>query len=80
MALVGAVTGLVVTAKLALVAPAAIVTEAGTLPATALLLDKLITAPPIGAGPFIVTVPVDEFPPPTSDGAKLSDWRPTLRL
>jgi hypothetical protein len=78
--LVDAVTGPVVTVKLALVAPAAIVTEAGTLATPVLLLDRLITAPARGAGPFIVTVPVEEPPPPTLDGAKLSELRATLRL
>jgi hypothetical protein len=75
-----AVTGLVVTVKVELVAPGATVADAGTLAAAVLLLDKVITAPAMGAGPFSVTVPVEEPPPPTLDGATLSDERPTLRL
>lgn len=52
----------VVMANVPVVAPAAIVIEAGT---TALVeLDVSVTrAPPAGAGPFRVTVPVGEFPP-----------------
>jgi|GraSoi2013_115cm_1033766.scaffolds.fasta_scaffold344723_1 hypothetical protein len=80
LTLVLAVTGLVVTAKVALVAPGAAVTEGGTLAAAGLSLDKLITAPARGAGPFSVRVPVEEPPPPTLDGDRLSPARPTLRL
>lgn len=75
-----AVTVLVVTLKVALVAPGATVADAGTLAAAVLSLDKAITAPLMGAGPFNVTVPVEEPPPPILDGATLSEERPTLRL
>jgi hypothetical protein len=65
----------VVTLKVALVAPAGTVTPlAGTL-AAALLLESNTTAPPLGAGPFSVTVPVDvpSGPPITLVGFKVSE-------
>ena len=57
-----AVTGEVVMVKLALVAPAATVTLAGT-EADALLSESVTTAPPDGAAPVKVTVPCEELPP-----------------
>jgi hypothetical protein len=69
---VDAETTLVVTAKVALVAPAAIVTLAGTRAAVVLLLESVTCAPPAGAGPLNVTVPVDEFPPTTLVGFSVS--------
>jgi hypothetical protein len=62
-----AVTALVLTANVALVAPAATVTLPGTV-AAALLLDSVTAAPPAGAAPLNVTVPVDAFPPATLVG------------
>lgn len=71
-------TGLVVTMNVAVVAPSGIVIEPGTLATVGSLLDKEMTAPPLGAGPPNVTVPVDELPPLTLAGLTLSDERPTL--
>jgi hypothetical protein len=61
-------TGVVVTVKVAVVALAATVTLAGTCAAAVLLLDKVTTAPPIGAALLKVTVPVEGVPPSTDDG------------
>src|SRR3974390_3474374 len=61
-------TGLVVTGNVAVVAFAATVTLAGTCVAPVLLLDRVTTAPPVGAGPFRVTVPVEELPPSAEVG------------
>jgi len=66
-------TALVLTVKLALVAPAAPVTLAGTVATPVLLLDRLTTAPPLGAAALSVTVPVDELPPVTLDGLSVSE-------
>ena len=57
-------TALVVTVKVAVVAPAATVTLAGTVVAEE-LSDNDTTAPPGGAGALKVTVPVTELPPTT---------------
>jgi hypothetical protein len=51
---------------------AATVTLEGTVAADVLLLASVTTAPPVGAGPFSVTVPVDELPPITVVGFKLT--------
>jgi len=64
-------TPLVVIVKVALVAPAATVTLAGTVAAAVLLLDKVTTAPPDGALPVSVTVPVELFPPTTEVGVRV---------
>ena len=55
------------TGKVAVVAPSATVTLAGTV-AASLSLDNVTTAPPIGAGLFRVTVPVEDSPPTTLAG------------
>jgi len=60
---VDAVTGLVFAVNVALVAPAGTVTLEGTL-AVPLLLESATCAPPAGAGPLSVTVPVEDCTPP----------------
>jgi hypothetical protein len=57
----------VVTVKVAVLLPAATVTEAGTL-AAVLLDDKDIVAPPVGAAALKVSVPVEDVPLATLDG------------
>ena len=66
---VEAVTEVVVTVKLALVAPASTVTLAGTFAAVE-LSESVTTAPPAGAAALKVTVPVEEFPPTTLVGLR----------
>jgi hypothetical protein len=76
-------TGLVVAVKVAVVAPAATVTLEGTCAAAALLLDRVTIAPPAGAAPLNRTVPVDEAPPSTEEGLRLTELRAdevTVRL
>ena len=62
---VEAVTALVLTVKVALVAPYATVTLAGTVAAAVLSLERETTAPLLGAGKLSATVPVEEEPPLT---------------
>src|SRR5205814_3648006 len=65
VAAVTTVTVLVAIVNLALVAPAATVTDVGTVAALRLLLVNATTAPPAGAAALSVTVPV-LFAPPVS--------------
>ena len=60
-------TFLVLTVKVALVAPEATVTVVATL-ATLFWAVRVTTAPPAGAVAFSVTVPVEELPPVTMVG------------
>ena len=63
----------VFTVNVALVLPAATVTLEATL-AAPLSLESVTCAPPAGAGPLSVTVPVDDCTPPTTLlGFKVSD-------
>jgi len=75
VAVVEAVTRVVETVKVALVAPAATVTLAGTVVTAVLLLAKATTAPPACAAALRVTVPVEGFPPPTLVGFRLKEER-----
>jgi hypothetical protein len=63
-----AVTFLVETVKVTVVAPAGTVTDAATVAAVVLLDFSVTTVPPAGAGPFKVIVPVLEAPPFTDVG------------
>ena len=65
-------TVLVVTVNVAVVAPAVTVTLAGTC-AAALLLESDTAAPPAGAFPLSITVPVDEMPPCTLVGFSVTE-------
>ena len=67
MAEVTALTAVVLAEKVAVVAPCSTVTLPATV-AAALLLDRVTTAPPTGAGLLIVTVPVEDVPPVTLAG------------
>ena len=69
------VTTVVLTVKIALVAPARTVTLAGTVATAVLLLERDTTAPPVGAGPLSVTVPVEGVPPMTLLGFTVSEVR-----
>src|SRR5438034_810750 len=66
-------TALVVTAKVALVAPAPMVTLAGTVATAVFALLRPTTAPPAGAPAVSVTVPCDELPPTTEVGVTLTE-------
>ena len=72
---VDAATALVVTLKVALMAPAGTVTPLDVA-AAILLLESVTCAPPAGAGPLRVTVPVEDCKPPiTLVGFSVSDER-----
>jgi hypothetical protein len=71
---VDAVTALVLTVNVALVAPATTAMLEGTRTAP-LLLESATCAPPAGAAPLSVRVPVEEFPPVTLVGFSPSEAR-----
>ena len=73
---VDAETPVVVIVKVAVVEPAATVTDAGTV-AFELLDVKATTVPPVPAAEFSVTVPVDEVPPVTELGDTVTLCNPT---
>ena len=66
LTVVDASTALVLTVNVALVAPATTVTLDGVLATFVLLLESVTTAPPEGAAPLSVTVPVEDCVPPTT--------------
>src|SRR5437016_2283817 len=66
-------TAVVATGNLALLAPAGTVTLAGTVATDVLLLDRVTTAPPLGAAPLSVTRPVDGTPPLTVVGVSVTE-------
>jgi hypothetical protein len=66
-------TALDVTVNEAVVAPAATVTEEGTLATALLLLERVTVAPPAGAAALSVTVPTEVLPPVTAAGDRLTD-------
>ena len=66
---------MLVTVNVAVVAFAAMVTLAGTVAAEVLLLVRVITAPPAGARPVNVTVPVELLPPRTEVGLREAELR-----
>ena len=68
-------TAAVVSVKVAVVLPAVTLTEAGTGAAEVLLLDSVITVPPVGAVPDRVTVPCDAVPPLTEVGIRLRELK-----
>ena len=75
---VDALTTLVLTANVALVAPATTVTLAGVLATVVSLLESVTCMPPAGAAPLNVTVPVEELPPTTLAGFNAIEERETL--
>ena len=73
-------TAPVVTVNVAVVAPAATITLAGTCAAVELLLLNVTVAPPVGAAPLKVTVPVADAPPVTLVGFRVTDDSETVEL
>ena len=61
------------TVKLAVVCPADTVTLDGTVATDGLPLWSVTVAPPEGAAPLRVTVPVELFPPVTLVGFRVSE-------
>ena len=75
-----AATGVVVTWNVAVVAPAATVTVAGTCATAVLLLESATTAPPVGAAWSRVTVPVEEAPPVSEVGLSVTLLSPAITV
>ena len=71
-------TALVVAVNVAVVDPAKTLTLAGTCAAVVLLLVSPTVAPPVGAAPLSVTVPVDELPPVTLVGFTATEDNDTV--
>jgi hypothetical protein len=71
-------TGLVVTVKDALVAPAGMLTLCGTVATDVSLLESVTRAPPAGAGPVKVTVACEGLPPVTPGGLRVRKESATL--
>src|SRR6267143_1793437 len=69
------VTAKVVTVNVRLAAPGGMVTVAGTVAAAVLLLERETRAPPVGAGPLSVTLPMEGDPPLTLVGFSVSEVR-----
>jgi hypothetical protein len=63
----------VATLNVAELAPAGMVTLGGTLARVELLLARVTTAPPVGAGEVRFTVPVELEPTTTIDGLSVTD-------
>jgi hypothetical protein len=63
----------VVIVNVAVVALGAIVTLAGCCATEIVLLERLTVAPAAGAGPLSFTVPVEELPPSTEAGLRLTE-------
>jgi hypothetical protein len=72
---VDVVTELVATVKVALLAPEAMLTLAGTVAAAVLLLERETTTPDDGAGALSITVPCDVLPPTTVVGFSVNELR-----
>ena len=58
----------VVTVKVPLVEPAGIEMLAGSVTRNGMLLERVTLAPPVGAGPLSMTVPVDRPPAFSAEG------------
>src|SRR6185436_12011866 len=72
------VTGFVLSANVAVVAPAATVTDAGTVATLVLLLANVTTAPPAPAAVDSITVPVLPAPPVNTEGFSVIEARAGL--
>ena len=80
MTTVEKITTFVFTVNVAVADPAGTVTLGGTVVAFVLPVERATTAPPAGADPFKVTVPVEEEPPGTDVGFSVSEVRTSGRM